>query len=234
PDGHGALFAPEDGAVDPRALTRACLADARRVGATLRVERVTAVQTAQDRVTGVVTPDGTTAVGHVVLAAGVWSSQITGLPRPLPIEPVRGQLAATAWPPGTPVAILYHDHGYVLARGTDAVLGSTMERAGFECRVTNEGQAQIFRGAVRLLPTLYQQVVRRMWAGLRPVTADGRPIIGPDPAVQHLWYAAGHGRSGVLLAALTADIIADLLTQAEPDVDIAPLHVDRFAPPAGG
>ncbi|HEU5262111.1 MAG TPA: glycine oxidase ThiO [Gemmatimonadales bacterium] len=234
PDCHGALFSPEDGAVDPQALTRACLADARRVGATLRVERVTAVQTAQGRVTGVVTPDGTTAVGHVVLAAGVWSSQIAGLPRPLPIEPVRGQLAATAWPPGTPAAILYHDHGYVLARGAEAVLGSTMERAGFECRVTNEGLAQIFRGAVRLLPTLYQQAVRRMWAGLRPVTADGWPIIGPDPAVQHLCYAAGHGRSGVLLAALTADIIADLLTQAETDVDITPLRVDRFVPPADG
>lgn len=236
PDCHGALFSPEDGAVDPQALTRACLADARRVGATLRVERVTAVQTAQggDRVTGVVTPGGTTAAGHVVVAAGVWSSHITGLPRPLPIEPVRGQLAATAWPPDTPAAILYHDHGYVLARGTDAVLGSTMERAGFECRVTNEGQAQIYRGAVRLLPTLYQQAVRRMWAGLRPVTTDGRPIIGPDPAVQHLWYAAGHGRSGVLLAALTADIIADLLTQAEAAVDISPLRVDRFAPPADG
>jgi len=234
PDCRGALFSPEDGAVDPQALTRACLADARRVGATLRVERVTALQSAHGRVSGVVTPDGTTAVEHVVLAAGVWSTQISGLPRPLPIEPVRGQLAATAWPADTPAAILYHDHGYVLARGADAVLGSTMERAGLDCRVTNEGQAQIFRGAVRLLPALYHQAVRRMWAGLRPVTTDGRPIIGPDPAVQRLWYAAGHGRSGILLAALTGDIVADLLTKGETGVDITPLGVERFEPPPDG
>src|SRR2546427_11495736 len=88
---------------------------------------------------------------HAVLAAGVWSPQARGLPRPLPVEPLRGQMAATAWPDGCLPAILFHDHGYVLARGTDAVLGSTMERAGYDARVTNEGLAQIFRGAVRLL-----------------------------------------------------------------------------------
>src|SRR5437867_9430101 len=87
PDGLGALFAPEDGAVDPQALTRACLADARRVGATLQVERITALQTANGRVTGVVTRSGTTPADHAVLAAGVWSSQIAGLPRALPVEP---------------------------------------------------------------------------------------------------------------------------------------------------
>src|SRR6058998_2261452 len=105
PECHGALVSPEDGAVDPQALTRACLADARRVGATLQVERVTALQTANGRVTGVVTRSGTTPADHAVLAAGVWSSQIAGLPRALPVEPVRGQLAATAWPAGTPAAI---------------------------------------------------------------------------------------------------------------------------------
>jgi glycine oxidase len=230
PDCLGALFASEDGAVDPQGLTRACLADARRLGATLRAERVTAIQTANGRATAVVTAGGTTAAEHVVVAAGVWSPQIPGLPRPLPVEPVRGQLAATGWPADTPAAILYHDHGYVLARGTDAVLGSTMERAGFDCRVTNEGLAQIFRGAVRLLPALLTQAVRRTWAGLRPVTADGRPIVGPDPEVAGLWYAAGHGRNGILLAALTGEIIADLITKGETDVDIAPLRIDRLTP----
>src|SRR5690348_13286787 len=142
PDCQGALFAPEDGAVDPQALTRACLADARRLGATLHAERVEGLSLTQQRVTGVVTARGTTAVDHAVVAAGVWSPQLHGLPRPLPIEPLRGQMAATAWPDGSPPAILYHEQGYVLARGGDAVIGSTMERAGFDARVTNEGLAQ--------------------------------------------------------------------------------------------
>src|SRR5881296_3918152 len=232
PDCRGALFAPEDGAVDPQALTRACLADARRLGAALRVEQVATIETVNGRASGVVTRAGKTPAAHVVLAAGVWAPQIAGLPRPLPVEPVRGQMAATAWPAGTPAAVFYHDRGYVLSRGGDALLGSTMEHAGFECRVTNEGLAQIFRGAVRLLPALLNQAVQRMWAGLRPVTPDGRPIVGPDPDVERLWYAAGHGRSGILLAALTGEIIADLVTKGETDVDISALRVDRLKPQA--
>ncbi len=230
PDCLGALFAPEDGALDPEALARACLADARRLGATQFVEKVEALQIAGDRITGVVTARGTTPVEHAVLSAGVWSPQIRGLPRALPIEPVRGQMAATAWPDGTPPAILYQDHGYVLARGGEALLGSTMERAGYDARVTNEGLAQIFRGAVRLLPALRTQPVQRMWAGLRPATPDGRPILGRDPAVERLWYAAGHGRNGILLAVLTGEIIADLLAEGETDVDLAPFGIDRFPP----
>ena len=116
----------------------------------------------------------------------------------------------------------------MLARGDDAVLGSTMERAGYNAAVTNEGLAQIFRGAVRLLPALLTQPVARMWAGLRPVTPDGRPLLGRDPDVERLWYATGHGRNGILLAALTGEIIADLLTTGSTDIDIAPLRVDRF------
>ncbi len=228
PECLGALFAPEDGAVDPQALARACLADARRLGAALRTEKVSAVSVANGRAAGVVTAQGVTSAEHVVVAAGVWSPQIGGLPRPLPVEPMRGQMAATTWPDGTPPAILYHAHGYVLARGSEAVLGSTMERAGFDARITNEGLAQIFRGAVRLLPALIKQPIARMWAGLRPVTPDGRPILGRDPDVAGLWYATGHGRNGILLAALTGDVLADLLTAGTTDVDIAPLSIDRF------
>src|SRR5438034_418787 len=130
--------------------------------------------------------------------------------------------------PDCQAPLLYHAHGYVLARGSDAVLGSTMERAGYDARVTNEGLAQIFRGAVRLLPALMTQPVQRMWAGLRPATPDGRPILGREPEVERLWYATGHGRSGILLAALTGEITADLLTSGISDVDISPLRVDRF------
>src|SRR6185436_4022898 len=130
----------------------------------------------------------------------------------LAVAPVRGQMAATPWPRTTPPAIFYDDHCYVLTRGTEALLGSTMERTGFECRVTNEGLAQIFRAAVRLLPALMREPVRRMWAGLRPVTPDGQPIVGGDGEIEGLWYATGHGRNGVLLAGLTGDVIADLVT----------------------
>lgn len=217
----GALFASEDAALDPQGLTRACLADARRLGATLVAERVVAIARTGDRATGVTTTEGLTAAQHVVVAAGAWSGTVGALPRTLPVEPVRGQMAATLWPANTPAGILFDDHSYVLARGEEALLGSTMEHAGYDCRVTNEGLAQIFRGAVRLLPALVSGSVRRMWAGLRPVTSDGRPIVGADPKVPGLWYATGHGRSGVLLAALTGEVMADLLTTGDTTVNVA-------------
>src|SRR2546427_5679025 len=226
-DCRGALFAPEDGALDPQALARACLADARRLGATLLAEPVQSVAVADGRATGVVSPQGSTAAGHVVVAAGAWSRAIGALPRPPAVEPVRGQMAATAWPAEMPAAILYNEHCYVLARGGEALLGSTMEHAGFDCRVTNEGLAQIFRGAIRLFPALVSQPVLRMWAGLRPLSADGSPIVGPDPALDHLWYATGHGRNGVLLAALTGEIVGDLVTAGQTAVDITAWHPAR-------
>ena len=231
PECVGALYAPEDGAVDPQALTRALLADARRLGAALVSEPVEEIRIADGRVTGVRAAGSTVAAERVVLAAGAWSPRLKGLPRDLPIEPVRGQMAMTPWPADTPPAILYHiRHGYVLARGGDAILGSTMEHAGFEGKVTNEGLAQIFRSAVRLLPALASLTVSRSWAGLRPVTPDGRPILGPDPDVAGLYYATGHGRNGVLLAALTGEVIGDLLTKGETDVDLAPLSPTRSFP----
>jgi glycine oxidase len=227
PDASGALFASEDGAVDPQALTRALLADARRLGARLLPHTVDRVIITGDRVTGIVAGGESLAVERVVLAAGAWTPLIEGLPRALAVTPVRGQMAATPWPGETPPAILYYDHGYVLTRGAEAVLGSTMEHAGFDCRVTNEGLAQIFRTAVRLLPALARLPVHRTWAGLRPVTPDGRPILGADPDVRGLFYATGHGRNGVLLAALTGDIIGDLLTKGSTDLDLTPFRPDR-------
>ena len=80
----------------------------------------------------------------------------------------------------------------------------------------------------KTFPALVSGSVRRMWAGLRPVTADGRPIVGSDPKVPGLWYATGHGRNGVLLAVLTGEVMADLLTTGATAVNVAPWRPDRL------
>jgi glycine oxidase len=228
PDCCGALFAPEDGAVDPQALTRALLADARRLGAALHPVRAEEIRCSGSRVSGVRADGEEIGADRVIVAAGAWSPQLAGLPRALTVEPVRGQMAMTPWPTQLPPAILYYfHHGYVLTRGKEAILGSTMEHAGFDGSVTNEGLAQIFRSAVRLLPALRSLPVERTWAGLRPVTPDGRPILGADPDIAGLLYATGHGRNGVVLAALTGEVIGDLLAKSETEVDLAPLSPMR-------
>ena len=221
-----AMFAPEDGAVNAPALARALLADARRCGTQRLQASVTRITTILGRATGVETSAGKVRAEHVVIAAGAWSPRIDHLPRSLPVEPVRGQMAATPWPSGMGRAILYYDHGYVLARGAEALLGSTMERVGFDAGVTDTGIGEIVSMARRLIPSLGAPT--RTWAGLRPVTPDGRPIVGPDPDVRGLWYATGHGRNGVLLAALTGEIIAALITTQGSEIEIASLAPERF------
>jgi len=224
----GALFAPEDGAVNAPELRRALLADAVRLGVRVVPARVARVTTILGKVTGVETSAGKIRTEHVVVAAGTWSPEIGGLPHPLPVEPVRGQMAALPWPHDTPAAILYSDHAYVLTRGGEALLGSTMERVGFDARVTPDGIAQIMAAGGRMVPALRDLTPTRSWAGLRPVTPDGRPLLGPDPDVRGLWYATGHGRNGILLAGLTGEVIGSLVTTGMTDVDIASLAPERF------
>lgn len=223
----GALFSPEDGAVDPPALTRALRADAQRLGVRTFASRVNRLNTILGRATGVEIPAGKIRAEHVVIAAGAWSPQIQHLPRTLPVEPVRGQMAAAPWPAGMPRTVLYYDDAYVLNRGDEALFGSTMERVGFDGGVTQAGIAGIVAAAQRLVPSV-PATPTRTWAGLRPVTPDGLPIVGPDPDVRGLWYATGHGRNGVLLAALTGEIIASLITTGESEIEIASLAPERF------
>jgi glycine oxidase len=141
---------------------------------------------------------------------------------------VRGQMAALPWPAGTRRAIIYGSGGYLVARGVEAIAGSTMEYAGFHSEVTSAGLARIFAAATALCPTLTSAEVRRTWAGLRPMTPDGLPIIGAEPRLQGLWYATGHGRNGILLAGLTGLLVKQLMTGEPTAEDIAPFSPTRF------
>ena len=164
----------------------------------------------------------------VIIAAGAWSGLIDGLPRSLPVRPVRGQMAAVPWPEGVNRAILYHRDAYILARGKEAILGSTMEYAGVHPEVTADGLARILSATMTLCPGLIRAKVRRSWAGLRPVMPDGLPVIGREPDVPGLWYATGHGRNGILLAGLTGVIMARLINGQEPSQDLGPFAPGRF------
>ena len=166
-----------------------------------------------DRAVGVVGENGRYGAGDVILAAGAWSGQVEGVPRPVAVAPVRGQMAALPWPDGARRAIVYGHGCYMLARGDEAIVGSTMEYVGFHPEVSSAGLAQnlrrVSRSSVRL--SIAPQV-HRTWAGLRPMTPDGLPIIGAEPRLDGLWYATGHGRNGILLAGITGVIVRQLLS----------------------
>lgn len=227
---HGALWAAREGALDPQRLVQALRADAERHGMRLVRDTVTALESAGDRITAVVGRERY-AGAQVVLAAGAWSGRIDGLPRPVSVEPIRGQMAALPWPPGAARAIVYHKTGYMVARGDEAIVGSTMEYAGYRAETTSAGLARIFAGISALCPALAKAEVRRTWAGLRPGTPDGRPIIGREPRAENLWYATGHGRNGILLAAITGELIRQLMDGEPVDAPLDALEAvapDRF------
>ncbi len=223
----GALWAPREAALVPARLVEALTKDAIAHGAVRLADEVTAVERRGDRVVGVTGQERYQAP-EVVIAAGAWSKTIGGLPRPVSVEPIRGQMASLAWPRGYGPAIVVGGGGYVVARDTEAIIGSTMEHAGFAAEVTPAGLASLFTAASTLVPALAQGDVLRTWAGLRPVTPDGMPIIGREPRLEGLWYATGHGRNGILLAAITGQLIARLLNR-EPDVELArAVRPERF------
>ncbi len=224
----GALWAAGDGALDPERLVRALLTDAQRMGTVLVADRAVSLDREGERVTGVTARADRYFAGDVILAAGAWSGLVEGLPRIIPVRPIRGQMVALPWPAAIPRAILYHKDCYLLARGGEAIIGSTMEDVGFRPEVTQAGIARIFAGVMALSPGLTRARVRRTWAGLRPMTPDGLPIIGGEPLLEGLWYATGHGRNGILMAGITGVLIRQLLDREPPGVELQAFVASRF------
>ncbi len=205
-----AVWLPEEASVEPRILTEAVLAAAARHGAHIRTGvPVTSLLREGSRVAGVIAGGEKIAAGKVVLAAGCYSGGIEGLGRYAPTHPVRGQMVALRPTNGALSHVLRSHRGYVVPRNNGCVVaGSTLENAGFEKCVTPAGLRQILDAAVELAPALSNAVILETWAGLRPGTPDGLPLLGPTD-LEGLLIATGHYRNGILLAPITAKLIRE-------------------------
>lgn len=228
------LWLPGEAQVDAQALAAALPEAVGAAGGEVRrgpAAAVRAVSSDGGRVAGVVTRSGERrAAGAVVLAAGAWSRRVGGLPRRVPVRPVRGQILRLD-PADEPPAPLLADHRgrYAVPREDGTVVaGSTMEEVGFEASVTEEGRSSIRRAVGALAPPLREAPAVEEWAGLRPISGDDRPILGPDPDLDGLHYATGYGRNGVLLAPAAAVTVADLLLDGETERDWSPFGPGRF------
>jgi glycine oxidase len=239
-----ALHAPDDHSVDPRlvlkALRVACDMDGVVVREQVRVaiiEHVGASGEAGPRgracVTGVVLDDGERiGAAQVVLAAGAWTSELGGLPPEtlVPVRPVKGQILRLHDPtgPGLLTRVVRFHGGYLVPRGDGRyVLGATMEERGHDLHPTAGGVYELLRDAHELVPGIEELHIEELSVGLRPSTPDNAPVIGAG-ALEGLLWATGHHRNGILLAPLTAQLIASALAGDSAASDLDGCDPQRF------
>ncbi len=225
-----ALRFPGDHSVDNRALASALWTAAERAGAEFRLGvAAAAVLREGGRATGVALANGERIpAGAVVIAAGCWAGQLGGLPRPLPVEPVHGQLLAVATDPPLFRHVIDSPRCYLVPRADRVIAGATVERVGFHKAVTPWGMRRLLEGAVEIAPALEHAPIVETWSGLRPGTPDGLPILGRDPEVPNLLYATGHFRNGILLAPLTGEVIGATLLGEREVIDVSGYAKERL------
>jgi glycine/D-amino acid oxidase-like deaminating enzyme len=225
----GGLFHPRDAAIDNvRLMTALERAVDRQPSVTVTRDDAAAQLAFDASRARITTRSGRDLTAHtVVLAAGAWSAQLPGLPRALPVVPLKGQmLALRDRTLRHPVA---GDDIYLVPRGEEIVAGATVERAGFDTSVDSNAIDALHAAAARLCPPLAQAPVVRRWAGIRPGTPDLLPILGHDPDVPALIYACGHSKNGILLAPETAVIVTRLVQNLPVELDLSRFNVARFA-----
>lgn len=150
---------------------------------------------------------------RLVLCTGAWSNMweaYWGIK--VPVYPIRGQICAYS---SSQVGVVRHmvfcSQGYVVSKANGSlVCGASEDVAGFDTSVTAKGLARLESWNGRLVPALKEHAPFHQWAGLRPATQDGWPLIGGVPTSKAVLFAVGHYRNGILLSPATAKLVADL------------------------
>jgi glycine oxidase len=227
----GALLSPMHGYVAVPALTEALAWAALRHGAEIETARhIRSIVTEGDGIS-VVADDGSSwKAGTVVIAAGSWTSQLVPDDGGATVRPVRGQLIRLTWS-GKPLAhVIWGRECYVVPWQDGTLLvGATVEDVGFDERTTAAGVRDLLDAVCELIPEAWGATFVEARAGLRPATDDGLPVIGRSRRNPVIVYATGHYRNGVLLAPLTAAIVADLLIDDRHDPALALTSPGRIA-----
>jgi glycine oxidase len=228
------LVVAAEGHVDNRRLGRALVAACEARGVRIERDASVAVECDRRRVLGVRADRGFVAAAAIVNACGAWAGRLAGVPRACvpPIEPVKGQMLALGAPPGLVRRPTWVPQAYVVPRDDGRLLvGATVEREGFDERVTADGIHGLLAAALAAAPSLAGFALTESWAGLRPGTPDGRPILGPTP-VEGFFLATGHYRNGILLAPASARLIADAI-EAGATAALEPFLPARFGTEEG-
>ncbi len=202
-DRTGAVWVPDEAQVDSRALGRALAAAFVRAGGVLR----TGVTVTALKPKAVITDAGRFEADAVILAAGAWGGQVADVP----LTPVKGQMIALQPPPGVvlPGPVIWCNGIYLVPRDDRILVGATVEQEGFDLGLTDTARDDLRARAETVLPSLKDWTLIEHWAGLRPKSPDGLPLLGP--LTNGVFVAGGQYRNGILFAPAIADHMRDLV-----------------------
>jgi glycine oxidase len=233
-------FYLKERSVDPRALAAAAWKAAKLRGVDFSSgDEVIEVKVRDNRATGVTTIRTTFHAAKVVNCAGAWSGQIkrgeTQLNsgpttrRALPTRPVKGQMLCLLQPARELLKHVIRSHeAYLIPRSDGRLLvGATVEEAGFDKRTNLATIQRLHQAAISLVPKLSDAKILESWAGLRPGTPDALPILG-ETSTPGYYVATGHFRDGILLAPITAEVMAAVIEGRAPEVDLTAFSPARF------
>ncbi|WP_161490515.1 glycine oxidase ThiO [Paenibacillus sp. O199] len=217
-DTYGAFYRPSESEVLPVNLTQAYVRSAQAMGARV-MEGVQDVRlhTNVNGVQGIETSIGTMTSRNVIIATGLHGKELmrhVGLKSP--VLPVKGEIAAVQFSPHhagyRPDKTVYAEDIYIVPKANGEVwIGATSLPGRTDMKVSVQGIQKLLTAATNWVPGMKEAHFIRAWAGVRPSTPDGLPYVGACDSVPGLFAAFGHYRNGILLSAITASLMADLI-----------------------
>ena len=231
----GAVYCQGTGAVEAYRYNLAVAQAAEKYGATIVQRRVTGLLGDEGKCRGVKLETGEMATGAVVLAGGPWTGEMSAwCGVNIPVRPLKGQIIRLQLPynPGIdPMVASLNYRGSYAASKPDGLIwaGTTEEEAGFDTEITNAGRDKVMDDLLQMAPSLAEAELVQQTACLRPLSADGMPIVGSVPGWGNLYLATGGGRKGILWSTGMAQGLADLILEGGSDVPgLAALDLTRF------
>jgi D-amino-acid dehydrogenase len=231
----GGVHYHQDALLNPVRLLSALKQRVEDVGGALRLgTAVTGFEQRNGGIHRVRTPRAEWEANEVILSAGAWSGPLARqLGIDLPIQPAKGYSVTYSDPSETP------DLPYVLTETKVAVTpmdgqvrcAGTLELAGFDGAVDFRRATPILKEAARYVPRVNPDAPEQedVWAGFRPCTPDGLPLIGRVPAIDNLVVATGHGMMGVSMSPITGQLVSEIVQGDSPSIDSSPLSPARFS-----
>ncbi len=227
PDVRGGVYQEGTADVEAYKLSLALATSAEKHGATLRHGVVVGLKRARDRVIGIVLASGEIACDCVVLALGPWSAEASAwVDLPVAVRPLKGQILRLQ-APGPPLGASISWAGNYATTKPDGLIwaGTTEEEAGFDDQPTEAARDAILASCLRMLPALGDARIVLQTACLRPLSADGLPLIGAVAGLDGAFVLTGAGRKGILLGPAMGKSMAELILEGR-----AALPIDAFDP----